>query len=136
VAYGAVNRLIWLYDIHVLSVGLNRDAWRQLLQAADTLGIRQICQAALTASMTRLHTPVPADVLAAFREARPERSSRHLGGSAWALKLSELRAVPAPARWRWLCEHLFPNAEYMRARFPDRSRAPLALLYVRRLLSR
>jgi hypothetical protein len=136
VAYRVVNRLIWLYDIHVLAAGLSRDEWPRVLHAADVLGIRQVCWAALHASMTRLKTPIPADVLAAFREAGGEPASRHLDGSAWALKLSEFRAVPAPARWPWLREHLFPSAAYMRARFPDRPRAPLALLYARRLLSR
>jgi len=136
VAYGVVNRLIWLYDIHLLAAGLSRDEWQRVLQAAEVLGIRQICWSALDASMTRLKTRVPADVLAAFREAGAEPASRHLNASAWAVKFSEFRAVPAPARWPWLREHLFPNAEYMRTRFPDRPRAPLALLYVRRLLSR
>jgi len=136
VAYGAVNRLIWLYDIHVLSARLGQAGWREFVKAAGALGIRHVCEAALTASSTRFRTPVPGDVLAAFGQAGPERTSRHLDASAWRLKWSEFRAVPASARWPWLREHLFPNAAYMRARFADRPNAPLAWLYLRRLLSR
>ena len=136
VAYGVMNRLIWLYDIHLLAAGLNPDAWRAFVQAADALRIRQICRAGLAAAATRLRTPIPADVLATLNEGGPEPSSRHLDAPAWAVKLAEFRAVPASARWPWLREHLFPNAEYMRARFADRPGTPLALLYVRRILSR
>ncbi len=136
VGYDAMNRLIWLYDMHLLSGVLDRDGWQHAVQAAGTIGIRQVCVAALTAASGRFGTSIPAEVLDQWRQPAAERARLHLEGSAGAVKLAEFRALPAPARWPWLREHLFPNAAYMRARFPDRPHAPLALLYLRRLVGR
>lgn len=134
-AHNAVNRLIWLYDIHLLSAALTSAGWTKFLASAAQLGLRSICHSAFVATADRFGTRVPARVLDQVAHPGRESASGLLDGTPWQIKLSEFRALPsARARFGWLREHLLPRRAYMRARYPHHPRAPLPILYLKRWL--
>jgi hypothetical protein len=134
-AHNAVNRLIWLYDIHLLSAALSDAGWRKFLASATELGLRSICHSAFVATADRFGTRVPIHVLDRVAHPGRESASGLLDGTPLRIKLSEFRALPsASARLGWLREHLLPRRAYMRAKYPDHPRAPLPILHLKRWL--
>lgn len=135
VKYVVVNRLIWLYDIHLLSAAMTDAGWTRLLAISQATGLLGICRSAVEATADRFGTVIPGRVTARLQRLDRESASDLLDGGAWQTKLMEFRALPSrEARWGWLREHLLPHRTYMRARYPLNPRAPLALLHLKRLL--
>jgi hypothetical protein len=129
------NRLIWLYDIHLLAAAMTQAGWTSVVAMAARMGLRRICHSALVAAAERFGTVLPAGVIDQL--ARPDRESAPdlFNGARWQIRLREFRALPSTqARMGWLREQLLPRSAYMRARYSDRPRSPLPLLYLRRLL--
>jgi hypothetical protein len=134
--YAASNRLIWLYDIHLLASAFDDAAWGEFLELAGRVQVREICRAALSASTVRFQTRIASVVVDALAPRRSERSASHIRSSECRVKLLEFWALPSlRARAGWVREHLLPGRDYMRARFGDQ-RACLARLYARRALTR
>ncbi|MGH9383057.1 MAG: nucleotidyltransferase family protein [Vicinamibacterales bacterium] len=134
-AYVPINRLIWLYDIHLLSGAMNADDWSAFLVMAVQLRMRGICRSAIAAAATRFGTTIPESVLVGLEQQTREATTEHLDAPSWQMKLTEFRALPSNhARLGWLREHLLPSRAYMRSRYALNSRAPLVLLYIKRLM--
>ena len=134
-ALSPVNRLIWLYDIHLLAAVLSEAGWRTFLNLSTQLGLRSICHSAFMATADRFGTRFPEYVIDRIAHPGREFSSGLLDGTPWQIKVREFRALPsAAARWGWLREHLLPRGAYMRARYPHNPRAPLPILYLKRWL--
>lgn len=136
-AEGQSNRLIWLYDIHLLARSFSPAEWSDWLDLARSKGLCSICLDGLRAASLCLTTPVPASVMTGLTAAsagewlRPDRFS-----CAAAHALSALRALPNwRSRCQWAREHLFPAADYMLAKYDTRDARLLPFLYLRRILS-
>jgi len=114
----SVERLIWLYDIHVLAQRCSRTDLDRLVEMALGKGVAAICAHELALARSRLGTPVPEAVLAALA-ARPrgaERSAEYLQPERqWSDELlSSIRALPHwSGRLRLLREIAFPAPGYM-----------------------
>ncbi len=135
-ADGSVNRLIWLWDIHHLAQSLSAAQWDELQNLARHTGQCGVCLEGLTRTAETFATALPADLLAELRlgaegeDFDPRQSATRLG-----VELSNLKSLDSwPARLALIAEHLFPDAEYMRAKYPSSARARLPLLYLRRIL--
>jgi hypothetical protein len=134
-AYVAANRLVWLFDVHLLAHAMNADQWSGFSKMARDLGVCGLCRAAFDAAALRFGTRVPESILSDLARAAPEAATEHLEARSWRIKLTEFRVLPSnTARLGWLREHLLPSRAYMRARYPLSPRMPLALLYLKRLL--
>jgi hypothetical protein len=133
------ERLVWLYDLHLLAHALDETGWDRFVSTARDRGISAVCRHGLEAAIARLGTAVPARVLAALRtsgleepsRAYTERTQRRID-----VLCADLRLLP---RWRdrfqLVSEHAFPPASYMMARYDARQRLLLPALYVHRLAS-
>ena len=131
------DHLIWLYDIHLLASALTEHEWRAFVEAAEQGKVLTICIASLERAVRLFGSEVPEAVVgAAQRTASREvdtrrylRPRRHVSAL-----FDDLRVLN---RWtdrgRLIREHLFPPPEYMREVFAPRSRAPLGVLYARRV---
>ena len=130
------DRLIWLYDIHLLAQRFTHDDWNDLASLATQKGLRAVCLEGMSHARACFHTQYPQFVLDAL--ARPgaiELPDRYLGGGRWRQQWMDLLAVEGlPNRGRLLRELAFPPADYMRARFGAAS-GPLAWLYLRRAVN-
>lgn len=133
------NRLIWLYDIHLLASALNAAEWENFLSLIEQRRIAAVCARSLDraalrfqtkipaamASDPRLRAPATAEASAAYT--RPRRVVRDVA--------SDLQALPSwRDRWRLVREHLFPPRQYMREVYSMSKRAPLPWLYASRAM--
>ncbi len=115
------ERLIWLYDVHLLAARLTPARWERLADLAVTRAVAAVCLHGLTRARARLGTSVPESVLvrlgAAARRAEP--SARYLEADRrWG---SELASSWGALRWRerlaLLREIAFPSPSYMLAAY-------------------
>lgn len=131
------DRLIWLYDIHLLAgrmSGAELDAFVELAAARQ---VRAICLDALQRCGACLGTQVPPRVLEALRRPGPAEPSAGLLRAGGGHRLAgDFLAIPG---WRnrlhWLLELAFPSAEYMRWKYPGVAPRWLPFLYLRRAFS-
>ncbi len=133
---GLHNRLIWLYDIHLLARTFNEGQWERLVALATEKSLCGITLDGLTISNKELGTPLPEEVSSELVQAsRHESTAATIGRTRLSMELAGLRALP---NWRMriglVREHLFPNADYMLEKYQPSSKATLPLLYLRRII--
>lgn len=130
------DRLIWLYDVHLLATRMTASEFAEFVGRADTKRLRAICLDALAGTMRCFATPIPATVLGALGAPGPqEPSARHLQGRRLNQMTGDFLALDNwPLRFRWFRELGFPPAEYMRQKYPDAKLRWLPALYLRRAL--
>ncbi len=134
---GDGNRLIWLYDIHLLATALSAEEWQQFAALCAATQTRRIGLDAFAATHTAFATAFPAAVVGQMAaSATGELSAQYLNANRWRLLLTDLRGL---ATWRdratLLRESCFPPAEYMLARYHLRSGWRLPWWYARRAIA-
>jgi hypothetical protein len=139
--HGGSDCLIWLYDIDRIARRLAIDDWSRFLALATERQVSEVCLVSLDRASARFFTPVPDLVRAAMAPQAAgvrEPTARYLAppGHGVRAALSDVRAMSSwRDRARVAAEHLLPPAEYMRATYAPDSRAPLAWLYVKRVMT-
>ena len=135
VAYYSGNRLIWLYDIHLLAGGFSHAEWDELIGLAREKGLLAVCLEGLERAQARFHTAIPEPVVAAMRlPGPPEAAARYLGGGVWRQQWMDFCAIAGTAnKMRFLTETAFPPARYIRQKYPQGQSDWLPWLYLRRV---
>ena len=128
------NRLIWLYDIHLLATDMTAVDWPEFAKICVERQMRGITLDAFACTHEALGTEFPAGVVQQLRASAPDEiSAAYLNADRARLLLTDLRALPA---WReratLLRETCFPPADYVLAKYRTRRRWLLPWLYVRR----
>jgi hypothetical protein len=133
-AYYSGDRLIWLYDIHLLALVLTPPQWDEFLTLAVQKGLRAVCLEGVGQSRYRFATPIPPEVLAELARPGPvEAAAEYLNANHLRRRWINLRAhQDLPSKFRFVRELVFPPADYMRARFPHARPSWLPWLYVLR----
>lgn len=131
VAYLSADRLIWLYDIHLLARGFSEQDWRTLLSLARDKGLMEIVADGLGSAQQALNTDIPANILPELgqnqqREA-PARYLESQRGRQIALNFAATTGRGRKAQF--LRELAFPSASYMRKQFAHVRPAWLPWLY-------
>jgi hypothetical protein len=128
------NRLIWLYDIHLLVAAMT-DA--ELDDFRATIEIKRIGAIALD-GLRRCAEQFPSHRLVALvdalaRSPHAQSGSAVLSAGRLHYEWVELRALPdAASRVAYLAERAFPSREYMRERYPNSGNQSISILYARR----
>lgn len=133
------EELVWIYDIHLLAASLSESDWNAVVATAEQGAAKALCSRGLRLSIDRFGTPVPTHVMRRLDSG--ETSTRREPSAVFLSKdlrlvdglMSDLRSLPVGARIRLLAEHLFPPAEYIRARYRVTSPLSLAFSYARRI---
>lgn len=125
------NRLLWLYDIHLLSTGLDADDWRRLLDEARARGLRALLADGLRHSQAWFATPVPKALLEILDAPPREPAAAYLRASPLAHLLADFRALDWRGRRQLAREMLLPPAESLGWDSPGS--AFVAFLYLRRI---
>ena len=126
------NRLVWLYDIHLLVESLDQAALARFAAMAAQKGLRAVCLDGISAARLRFLTQVDPALLAELSAGVDEPAWRYLEGGRLRQKLMDMQALGNwRKRGRYILELVFPSADYMRWKYPDSS-SPLAWLYLRR----
>ena len=132
-------RLLWLYDIHLIASGLDRQAFARFTELAAEAAMTAICARGLGLARERFHTAIPEETMAALAaRGSPEPSEMFLRPDRRKIDVlvSDLRLVGSwSARRALLRQHLFPPATYMLDRYQVSNRLLLPMLYARRIVS-
>jgi hypothetical protein len=136
VAYYSGDRLIWLYDIHLLAASFAAAQWDEFLGLATQKGLRAVCLEGINQARLRFATPIPPEVLDAM--AKPcelEPAAAYLNARHLRRRWLDLRAIEGLGnKIGFLREVAFPPADYMRARFPHAKPDWLPWLYMLRVM--
>ncbi|HHH30149.1 MAG TPA: hypothetical protein ENK57_17650, partial [Polyangiaceae bacterium] len=134
IAYHEEDRLIWLYDIHLLARRLDAAGWRDVVALARRHRWRAVCLDGLMAARAALGTSIPDAVLEALDgTGHHEPSASYLRRGRALHVLTELRALPSWSdRARLLKDLGLPAPDYMLDKYDTDRRALLPWLYVRR----
>lgn len=129
------DRLIWLYDIHLLAGSLAQPDWDELIGQARDKGLLAVCLEGLERARHCFDTAVPEPALAALRRPQtPEVVASYFRGGPVRQQWMDFRAIAgATNKLRFLAELAFPPTGYMRAKYPEARSQWLAWLYVRRV---
>jgi len=133
------DRLVWLYDLHLLTLSMGPADWDALRAFACDRQIAGLCADGLRAARECLGTDLPADIEAALDEASIGEPSRiYLEGEVTRsdVLVSDLKALPTwSGRLRLLREHLLPPPAFIRQRYGTDTRMMLPALYLHRLIT-
>lgn len=134
VAHHNANRVIWLYDIHLLAGRLDPQEWGRFTQLAQDKGLRAVCLDGMRQAQEHFHTAYPPDVIESLARPGPtELPAVYLESNALRQQWMDFVALGnASRRVRYLLETLFPAADYMHGKFPGSPRWVLPWLYLRR----
>ncbi len=129
---GTQDRLIWLYDIHLLTAAFNDADWRDLSRICSEKSILQPCLDGLHACRDAFGTDISVHAGSALAE-QTMGESRRLGGiDQGMLDRAHLAALPWLEKVGWVRHKFFPSPEFMRYRYGVSGIAGLSLAYVRR----
>ena len=135
--YQDPNRLIWLYDIHLLAGILKADEWAIFLESATRKELRSVCLDAFLNTLAAFGTRIPFEVMKSLSAPSRERPARYFSSSNLVQHVMDLQALHTyNARWKLLKEWFFPGRSYMQRRFPQLAVLPLPFLYAWRLIRR
>jgi hypothetical protein len=131
--YGG-DRLIWLYDIHLLLGELTPLQCGVFYEIAERKGLGGPCVDAIEQTRAYFHTSVPETMCNALIHLSPAgNASRYLSGSATYQYYANFLAVEgAGNKLRFVVEVLFPPKKYMRQMYAQVKPHWLPWLYFRR----
>ncbi|MBL0141405.1 MAG: nucleotidyltransferase family protein [Betaproteobacteria bacterium] len=134
VPYPATDRLIWLYDIHLLVSRMSEDELLEFVALAASKRMKAICRDGLVRSMECFRTVVSDPVLRALvPSGAVEPSARYCNEGRVLQMVDDFFALETlRARASWLREQAFPPAEYMRGKYEGAAWSWLPWLYARR----
>lgn len=127
------DRLMWLYDVHLLARRLSANEWEELWSRAKERRVVTICKATIDDARTWFGGE---DFSRGAPEVGDEPSSAFLvrDRSRASVLASELEALTWRERWQRLRQLAFPPARFMMESFGVRTRAALPALYAWRAL--
>ncbi|MDX1570078.1 MAG: nucleotidyltransferase family protein [Xanthomonadales bacterium] len=129
------DRLIWLYDLRLLAEALDEPGWRVVLDSAERGRVRAVVADGLAAARQLVGAEIPDWVMSTLTAPGVgEPSSRLLRSGHVGAFFADLASFKPADRVRYLRDVLFPPRAYMREKYAN-SRAPLAWLYLRRIIS-
>lgn len=131
--YGG-DRLIWLFDVRLLSGALSTSEWSELVELATKYQCARVVGATLRAAREQLTAAVPEDVERRLATNAQETGTAYLqSNSALNRAWRDLQAIPGlRLKSRYLVERVFPPEGFMRAKYGDSRGDSLPNLYLRR----
>jgi hypothetical protein len=134
VAYYGADRLIWIYDLHLLANSLSPSNWHDVMRLATEKGLRTTCLDGIEWARACFHTCCPEFVFTALSASgNHEATTTYLNASKVRQQWINFRALDGFFRqMRFLRELLFPPAAYMNTKYPQVWRGWLPVLYALR----
>ncbi len=120
VAHYGGDRLIWLYDIHLLATAFTPLQWDEFVKMAVEKGLGGVCLDGFESANSRFHTAIPNDVLDTLVQAGKGKISIYCNASALQQNWMDFLAIEGGVRkLRFVAQTLFPAPEYMRSKYPQ-----------------
>jgi len=134
VAYYSADRLIWLYDVHLLAESLSSTQWHEVVRLAKEKGLCATCLDGIELARASFHTSCPDFVLTGLTGSGTEElSETYLNASKLSQQWMDFCALDGfSSRLRLLRELFFPSIAYMQRKYPQAQPGWLPAFYVRR----
>ena len=134
VAYYGGDRLIWLYDIHLLLGKMSLSQLDEFVARATEKGLRSVCLEGIERASGCFHTQVKDEIMLALNHSGPQEPvARYLNGSHLLRTWMDFKALGnVYKQLQFLKETVFPPESYMRSKNPDASFSSLPWLYLHR----
>jgi hypothetical protein len=131
------NRLIWLYDIHLLISSMNDKLKLEFVAKAIHKNVQEACLDGLLAAQESLGTRISEEVIQGLRQpAKPRGWAQKFRNSNLALLLDDFKSLgDAKSRLDLLRELFIPSSEALLTRYHKVSRLWLPWLYFYHMLS-
>lgn len=136
IAHFGGDRLVWLYDIHLLAASLSTADWRAFASLALRKGVAGVCLEGLEMAGTRLGTRSDRQAMSALAaRGRTEQATIYLDSGRLGQIVRDLGAVPGMGRrLSFVREMLVPPAGYVRMLYRHARWQWLPLLYTRHVV--
>ncbi|HLF32484.1 MAG TPA: nucleotidyltransferase family protein [Xanthomonadales bacterium] len=130
------DRLIWIYDIHLLISSLEELRLREFAQQAVNRNVQQVCLDGVSRAKELFHTHVPSEVLELLDSPEPKQTwSRRFAESNLGLLVDDWKKLPnRQARLGLLQELFMPSTEALMNKYHKTSKAWLPFLYLRQIV--
>jgi hypothetical protein len=128
------DRIMWLYDIHLLAENLDAEQWQQLCDYASKKRISALCNNALLTCKSLFKSDIPESVFRYFEQTslKSEPTAQLLSDlPSWRYLLIDIKTLNWKDRFRFLIQNLFPSIDYMRIQFPNH---PIVVAYLWRFV--
>jgi hypothetical protein len=128
------NRLLWLYDINLLTRSFDSQDWKSLADIAHTKGLSASCVEGLELAVTQFACPFPPAIQGRLKaDGQNSTVAKYLRGSSVKRELMDYREIPGVQRkLRFLAQLCFPPHDYMRWKYQGSQFSWLPWLYLRR----
>ena len=134
VAYYDGDRLIWLYDIHLLLGKMSSSQLDEFVARATEKGLSSVCLEGIERARGYFHTQVQDEIMLALNHSGPQETvARYLNGSHLLRTWMDFKALGnLYKQLQFLKETVFPPESYMRSKNPDAPFSFLPWLYLHR----
>jgi len=137
IPHGIADRLIWLFDMHLLGQSFSSDEWMQFLALANDRNLCGTCFHSLRAAQQFFPVGIPDDIMDELEQAaekEPFRPREEM--KRWKYYHHVFKSVPGlRGKARLIREHFFPSSEYMMEKYNTTNRFSLPFLYVYRVFA-
>ena len=129
------NRLIWLYDIHLLVSVMNEAELLGMAQLAVEKGVGSLCLSAIIKAQKCFETTLPQDVIDMLKSTDGVKAvKRGFNQSYLALILADINELPGLSqKWALISELLFPGSPWLLNKYTKTNSAWVPVLYMRYL---
>jgi hypothetical protein len=133
-AYPGADRLIWLYDIHLLISGMSDVELTEFVELATAKRLKAVCLEALDRSAECFGTLIAPPIAQGLRHKGPiEPAARYLAGGRLRQMAGDFFSLDGwGQRAHFFRELAFPSGAYMRIKYCDTTVRWLPVLYARR----
>ncbi len=137
IPHGTENRLIWIYDIHLLCESFSESDWQEFCTLAAQKKIAGLSLDGLEKSEQLFATKIPEQFRLQLQDdAGKEKISPHKMNKRWQMYYFDFVSNKGLSnKIRQLKEHLFPSAQYMMNKYNFNSRMQLPYFYMLRFFS-
>lgn len=130
---GEENRLIWLYDIHLLLQGMSDEQWLRFTAIVASKGTGPACREGIERAQQTFGTVIPAERASQIRTMPVAEGDAISSRSLLQRDLAYLgNQASYRATLQLLRQHLLPPVSYMVQKYQPRSRLLLPYLYLKR----
>ena len=133
---GTGNRLLWLYDIHLLAGQFSEKQWMVFEELTLERNLESVCLDSIETTRKAFKTKIPENILQTLR--RKSRQGGYAPQNAnqiWQAQLMNLRSLPGwRARIKLLREQFFPPSNYMLKKYQIKYPVLLPAYYVLRII--
>ncbi len=136
IPHGQENKLIWLYDIHLLGELFNEVDWSWMLQLAKEKKVASACASGLVAAQVSFDSNFPQQHLNSLcRYGKSEKRFPVDSNRRWKFYYQDfLQNKGFRNKFMQLKEHLIPSTAYMMRKYNLKHRVYLPYYYIKRLL--